>query len=521
MARQLLFDRIDDRISRDREDGDSAYFFALTLKLEYLTKIVVSGMIACIGKDKDADRRRYSLEHELVRADSLGDWTKALNMALVGTPSKFMIPEADGLKKDLTDRVGPGDWRYEAVAGLNKAAMAIGAETMLGKKTTLQQFFRIGSQLRNRSRGHGAPTIGQRSRSCPYLDSSLNAVTKNLKIFHLPWIYLHRNLSGKYRVLPLLNNPAPFEYLKKTRNKRFPNGVFFSLNDPAHPVRVPLIFIDLDLADITLPNGNYKYTEPKFETLSYVTNEVDRRDGSAWSDPPLPTVFNGFPFGAVVFDYPKGKNVLHLAMDELRKRDDLHEIGIDPERPGRPLIRDDGGAVWNVLVFAGTDDWRASPHLTLGVGTEYVSAMTTLPNKALAKYRQPLTALGEQGFRSMAGKVLENMRPLLADCPGMEPLLRVHHRRQPSPSERPQMVDATDMYLQTCIDTAESQSQWIEALLNRKSKPEVQIGARFPYRTCKKAIAKTRSLDFVARAWIACKPYIDVLFGSADARGAP
>ena len=518
MARQLLFDRIDDRISRDREDGDSAYFFALTLKLEYLTKIVVSGMIACIGKD--ADRSRYSLEHELVRADSLGKWIGALNMALVGTPSKCMIPEADGLKKDLTERVGPGDWRYEAVAGLNKAAMAIGAETMLGRRTTLQQFFRIGSQLRNRSRGHGAPTIGQRSRSCPYLESSLDAVTKNFKIFHLPWIYLHQNLSGKYRVLPLLNDPAPFEYLKKTRNKRFPNGVFFSLDDPAHPVRVPLIFIDSDLADITLPNGNYRYTAPKFETLSYVTNEVDRRDGSAWSDPPTPTVFTGFPFGATVFDYSQGKNVLHLAMDELRKRDDLHEIGIDPERPGRRLIRDDGGVVWDVLVFAGPDEWRASPHLTLGVGREYVTAMATLPNKALAKYRQPLTALDEQDFRRVVGKVLENMRPLLADCPGAEPRLRVHHRRQPSPSERPQMAAAIDMDLQTSIDAAEFQSQWVGALRKDGSKPELQIGARFPYRTCKKVIDDPCALDFVARAWIACKPYIDVLFGSQDTPGA-
>ena len=235
----------------------------------------------------------------------------------------------------------------------------------------------------------------------------------------------------------------------------------------------------------------------------------------------MPTVFNGFPFGSVAFDYPQGNNVLRLAMDELRKRDDLHEIDIDPERPGRRLIRDDDSVVWNVLVFAGTDEWRASPHLTLGVGREYVTAMATLPNKALTKYRQPLTALDEQGLRRMVGKVLENMRPLVADCPGMEPRLRIHHRRQPSPSERPQMTSATDMDLQTCIDTAEFQSQWIGALIKDKSKPELQIGARFPYRTCKKVIDETRSLDFVARTWIACKPYIDVLFGSEDARGAP
>ena len=383
------------------------------------------------------------------------------------------------------------------------------------------QFFDIGAQLRNRSRGHGATTPDQFSRSCPYLKRSLDAVTQNLEIFRLPWVYLHRKLSGKYRVSPLLNDSSSFSYLKETRGVRLPNGVFFRLNDQADPIHVPLIFSDSYLTDITLPNGNYKPAAPEFETLSYVTNKVASQDGSAWSDPPLPTVFNGFPFGAVVFDYPKGKHVLRLAMDELRKRDDLSEIGIDPERKSRRTIRDDGGVVWDVLVFAGPDEWRASPHLTLGVGREYVTAMATLPNKASAKYRQPLTALDEQDFRRMVGKMLENMRPLLADCPGAEPRLRVHHRRQPSPSERPQMAAAIDMDLQTSIDAAEFQSQWIDALRKDGSKPELQIGARFPYRTCKKVIDETRSLDFVARAWIACKPYIDVLFGSADARGAP
>ena len=515
MTRQPLFDGINERIARDREDGDSAYFLALTAKLEYLTKIVVSGMIACV--EDDANRLRYSLEYEIVRLDSIGKWVMMLKKAL---SSKLLIYEARGLSRDLTERVVPGDWRYAAVADLTQAAKAVGAETELGKRVTLWQFFEIGARLRNRSRGHGATTIGQRSRACPKLDSSLAAVERKLKIFSLPWVYLHRNHAGKYRVSPLLNDPSPFDYLKETRDEQRQDGVYFRLNDQAPPVPVPLIFFNPDLNDITLPNGNYKPAAPEFETLSYVTNADDLRDGSAWSDPPMPTVFAGFPFGAVAFDYPKGKHVLRLAMDELRKRDDLSEIGIDPQRKSRRTIRDDGGVVWDVLVFAGPDEWRASPHLTLGVGREYVTAMATLPNKALAKYRQPLTALDEQDFRRVVGKVLENMRPLLADCPGAEPRLRVHHRRQPSPSERPQMAAAIDMDLQTSIDAAEFQSQWVGALRKDGSKPELQIGARFPYRTCKKVIDDPCALDFVARAWIACKPYIDVLFGSQDTPGA-
>ena len=67
-----LFDGISDRLHLTQEDGDSAYFFALTIQLEYITKLVTCSVIACIGDD--IDRQRYSLEYHLVRADSLGLW---------------------------------------------------------------------------------------------------------------------------------------------------------------------------------------------------------------------------------------------------------------------------------------------------------------------------------------------------------------------------------------------------------------------------------------------------------------
>ena len=70
MTPARLFDDLDNRIALDQQDGDSSYFHALTLKLEYLTKLVTSGVVACIGDD--ADRQRYSLEYQLLRADSLG-----------------------------------------------------------------------------------------------------------------------------------------------------------------------------------------------------------------------------------------------------------------------------------------------------------------------------------------------------------------------------------------------------------------------------------------------------------------
>ena len=174
MIKQSLFDGIDKRIVRDKEDGDYAYFQALSLKLEYVTKIVTSGVIACIGED--VDRHRYSLEHQLVRTNSIGEWVKALDKALVGPPAQFFDSNGRDLVRDLTKRVGPQDWQYSAVINLNQAAAEVGAGSRLGGKVALRQFFDIGVRLRNRSRGHGATTNDQCSRACSRLAASLDAV---------------------------------------------------------------------------------------------------------------------------------------------------------------------------------------------------------------------------------------------------------------------------------------------------------------------------------------------------------
>lgn len=285
MSLQPLFDGIDGRIANDQQEGDLAYFQALTLKLEYLTKIVTSAVIACVGDD--ADRHRYSLEHRLVRANSIGDWVAALNEALVGPAAQFRLSEARSLARDLTERVGPRDWRHSAVADLNQAAIEIGAASTLGGTAALRQFFDIGVQLRNRSRGHGAPTSTQCGKSCVKLALALESVISNLTLLKLSWVHLHKNFSGKYRVSPILNDSNPFNYLKKTTDARLVDGIYIHLNTQnkvGRQVYLPLVFFDPDTRDIFLPNGNHR--GHTFEILSYVTNGVKRQDSSAWSAPP-------------------------------------------------------------------------------------------------------------------------------------------------------------------------------------------------------------------------------------------
>ena len=279
MAQGLLFERIDTRVALDKEDGDHAYFLALSFKLEYIAKIVTAGIVACVGND--VDRQRYSLEHRLVRADSLGTWIETLHRALVGPASQLFTGSALDLVRDLTQRAGPGDWRHTAVSNLNHAAREIGVESQLGHRVTLRQFFDLAVSLRNRSRGHGATTTEQCARCCPRLAEAMSAIVENLALFQLPWVHLHQNLSGKYRVSPLAGEPSPFNYLKSERGVQLQDGVYFYCD---RPIYTPFLMTDSELRDIALPNGNYRNNS--FEALSYVTNDVTTRDGSKWSDPP-------------------------------------------------------------------------------------------------------------------------------------------------------------------------------------------------------------------------------------------
>ncbi|HEV2247759.1 MAG TPA: NB-ARC domain-containing protein [Terriglobia bacterium] len=274
-----LLDRMWDRVERDKQEGDIAYFHALCLQVEYLTKLATLALLACLGDD--ADRHRYSLEHRLVRADSIGDWVETLNAALSGPAAQFFLPPSQLLVRNLTERVSAADARCAAIRIIQEAATQLGMQVDLGSRAAVRQFFEIGVGIRNRTKGHGATTADQCSRLSPLLAEAAELLVANLELLKIPWAYLHRNISGKYRVIPLLGESSPFDYLRKTRDVKLPNGAYVYLD---RPLRVPLVFLNPDLFDILLPNGNYKARS--FEVLSYVTNESRREDADAWTDPP-------------------------------------------------------------------------------------------------------------------------------------------------------------------------------------------------------------------------------------------
>ena len=274
-----LFRAINSRVTLDQQEGDIAYFHALTLKLEYVAKLVTLGVVACLGND--ADRNKYSLEYKLVRADSLGDWVGILNSALTGPSAQFFLRNTTHIAQELTERVSNDDWRYETVYRISNIAQQFGLDAKIGVKVALRQFFEFSTAIRNRTRGHGATTSQQCGNVCPLLSDALDLLVKNCSLFHHDWAYLHRNLSGKYRIAPLLGKCLAFEHLKSSRDIQLSNGVWVDIGGL---VNIPILYSNSSLNDFFVPNGNFKSNE--FETLSYISNEVSRQDGSPWSTPP-------------------------------------------------------------------------------------------------------------------------------------------------------------------------------------------------------------------------------------------
>ena len=215
-----------------RSDSDISLFFELMYLGEMLTKTVATALVAAVLDDRD--RHRYRQVHRLVRADSLGEWVAVVDHVLAGPASQFLTPRARDIQRELTQLVGPGAWQYEASYLLYGCLKLVDPGTEpLTARVDGRRSFAFFVALRNKTRGHGATQGETCGRLCAPLERALRLLINNLSVLQLEWTYLHRNLSGKYRVTPLGGQGTSFEYLKKTTNESWPNGVYVFLDRPA------------------------------------------------------------------------------------------------------------------------------------------------------------------------------------------------------------------------------------------------------------------------------------------------
>jgi hypothetical protein len=113
-----------ERVNRMRADSDTALFHELMYAGEFVVKLTAAAFIALI--DDDRERHRYRLLHSLIRADGLGDWSRALDDALIGPASSNLAAAAkDTDRRVFTERVGPDSWQHEAISLLQNVLRQI------------------------------------------------------------------------------------------------------------------------------------------------------------------------------------------------------------------------------------------------------------------------------------------------------------------------------------------------------------------------------------------------------------
>lgn len=235
------------------------------------------------------------------------------------------------------------------------------------------------------------------------------------------------------------------------------------------------------------------------------------------------TMFAGIPFGDDrPYTYLEAKRVLGLALGELRGRKDLQKVlNMNPSLPGRPAITGSKEQrVWDFLSLGptnGEDAFTRSPHLTLGIHTDAVEAMLTVPHKVNSTMRAKLINLGEQGFRALIERVIGELGDLLVHHPGATPRFRGVQRRYPSQRSKPLIDAIIEFDLRTAVTTDSApkmQPKWLAAaygaFVNKEgANYQMQIGVVFPYEHCPE-LKEPVALDMISRVWLGCKPLADL-----------
>ena len=142
------------------------------------------------------------------------------------------------------------------------------------------------AELRNKTRGHGAITPSSASKVVKALNESISNVGIKNPMFNLPWIFLHRNMSGKYSVKPLSGDEHEIVKIKREITDcedAFSDGVYIWIGGRPRPL--DLLKTDLDCGDFYFPNGNFK--ESSFELHSPITDTRQKGDATPYLKTPL------------------------------------------------------------------------------------------------------------------------------------------------------------------------------------------------------------------------------------------
>ncbi len=268
-----------DRVRRYSADSDTAAFTELLYAGEFILKITVAAFVAAIEDDRE--NQRYRLLYSLIRADGIGDWARALDEVLTGPATQQLSGTFFESRKAFTERLDRRHWQQQAVVGLHELLTCLNeAVQPIGDRVALRAWFQMFAEIRNKTRGHGALTPAMCSRLAPKLKASIELICENNPIFDLPWAYLHRNMSGKYKVVHLGGDRTAFESLTTAAavdGENYPDGIYIR---SGRYRRVELIYTDLDVSDFFVPNG--AFGNGVYELHSLITDSRQKGDATPY-----------------------------------------------------------------------------------------------------------------------------------------------------------------------------------------------------------------------------------------------
>jgi len=329
-----------DRVTNDQIDGDAAHFDAVMLQGELLTKLTVLGTLALLDPHLD-NRYRYDTEYTLVRADGIGAWSYELQRLITGPAKSAFRRDATGLIVPLSQRVSQSSssWQRAALDELSLAEKALAIEGADPRsKTALTSFFSRFSELRNKSRGHGAQHVSKKGQAAAHLGDAIEVIVENLDLLHVNWLASIKKASGYPRAYPLSASmrtaiddaPAMVEQILAECPS---NAVYMLLGDRALPVHLIHPYEPLD---VLVANGGYSDAKVTYEVLSYIHGQSNERVSASDFLVPPSLLADSETHGQLELDW-QGKTWANLP---LRKPDYVKRHDIEEELRERLLDRE-------------------------------------------------------------------------------------------------------------------------------------------------------------------------------------
>jgi hypothetical protein len=235
---------------------------------EALLKTVV--IVLHTGLKQKAPEHAYRIAFDVVRADGLGAWERALRELTSLPLAGFLPPDFRSLVTWATQRRGgPEDlWACDIYRKTQRILELLGAVTEAGKpsRITINHVFTTFVQIRNKTKAHGA--VGENFYEVangPYIEAT-RSLLETCPALGWKWLRLSTRTNGTICGAELCGDEPT--YLRDAESAGYPGdmqGIHFSTSASLQPYScADLLRCDRECSGFLLPNGGAAQSEAEF-----------------------------------------------------------------------------------------------------------------------------------------------------------------------------------------------------------------------------------------------------------------